>query len=130
MNLNTATEIAIAAAKESPMIRHRVGAILFDRSNHITGYSHLHGVEVLSRKNKWSIHAEEMAIIRGNRIGIDFFNATLVVVRINKNNELRISRPCKNCQKLINRFQIPRVYFSNDPFNREFCAENFKSLQQ
>ena len=58
------------------------------------------------------MHAEEMTIIKANRIaGFDFKNSTLVVVRINNSGKFMRSFPCNNCQRLINQFDISTIYF-------------------
>lgn len=128
MKLIIAIKKATQVAKESTM-KHKIGAILFDRNQYVTGFNHTHGVDVPTRKNRWSIHAEEMAIIKGNRTGIDFLNSTLVVIRINKSGNIRLSKPCIHCQKLINKMKIPKVYYSSDPLRRELTPQNFKSFQ-
>ena len=61
----------------------------------------------------FSVHAEEMCILRANKImNFDFYNSTLVVVRINKNNKLMPCTPCQYCQEMIHKFRIGTIYFS------------------
>lgn len=127
LTLQKATKIAIEVANQSTE-KHKIGAVLYDNNQYITGYNHVHGVEVPTRKNKWSIHAEEMVIIKGSRIDINFKNSILVVIRI-KNGNLRLSKPCSHCQKLIKKFEIPYIYYSSDPLHRKLSGNNFKSLK-
>jgi deoxycytidylate deaminase len=114
LTIEKGISIAIESAKNSTLKRYRLGCVIYDRNQYVTGYSHIHGVEVPSRKNKWSIHAEEMAIIKGSRSNIDFKNSIMIVVRINKNGDkLKMSKPCSICQNLINQVSIPKVYYSD-----------------
>ena len=34
------------------------------------------------------------------------------MIRINKNNELRLSKPCKNCLKYIDYVGVKKVFYS------------------
>ena len=120
--IEKATQIACEVAHDSTLKRYRLGCVLYDRSKYVTGYSHIHGVIVPSRSNQWSIHAEEMAIIKGSRIGIDFPNSILLVVRINNNNDLLLAKPCPVCTNLINHFNIKRIYYSDN--NKEIKHDN------
>ena len=112
MKLDDAIIDAKIIAEYSNM-KFKLGAILFDDKNYSFGYNRKFNVSCPKRPNEFSIHAEEMAIIKANRIkNFDFKNSTLVVIRINNNGELKNSFPCKNCQNLINQFNIPTVYYS------------------
>ena len=105
MKLNKAISIARKIALNSDM-KYNLGAVLFDHKNHTTGFNHISYAH-----NKFSIHAEEMAIIKGNRCGINFTKSTLVVVRVNNSGNFKRSYPCLSCQKLIKKFEIPLVYY-------------------
>jgi len=128
MKISKALELAIEVAKESNMDRYHIGAVLYDSKHVVSACNNLLGVKVQGRSNPWSLHAEEAAIIKGNRINIDFENSTMLVVRINKCGDLRLACPCRSCQKLIKSFEIPKIYFSDDPMHRS--PENFKSLNK
>lgn len=126
MNLQTATKIAIKTAKESTLT-HRIGAILYDRSNYCTACNRSFSECIVnSRTNQYSDHAESRVITKSIHYNIDFKHSTLVVVRVNRKGRLMLSRPCPSCTKLIEKFEIPRVYYSNDPLHRS--RQNFKSL--
>jgi deoxycytidylate deaminase len=59
--------------------------------------------------NKFTYHAEEMALYKAGRRAK---NKTLYVVRILKNGTIGLAYPCKNCQKMIERYQIRKTYYS------------------
>lgn len=105
-----AIDIAVSAALQSNM-RMKLGAVLYDRSKHVVGFNRGFGVEVTGRERPFSIHAEEMAILKGVRVGIDFNNSTLCVVRINREGMLRCSRPCGMCSRLIEKVGIRQVWY-------------------
>jgi deoxycytidylate deaminase len=105
-----AARIAIDVAQQSTM-RHRLGCILYDRTQYVTGYNRAFGVTVPGRECEWSMHSEEVVIIKGARIGIDFGSSTLVVIRVNLEGELRKSEPCKTCMRLIKKVGIKHVWY-------------------
>jgi tRNA(Arg) A34 adenosine deaminase TadA len=37
----------------------------------------------------------------------------IVVVRLSSDGELRLSMPCPVCQKLLQKFKIPKIYYSS-----------------
>ena len=111
MKLDDAVLKAKLVAKNSNM-RFKLGSVLFDNKHFVIGYNRKFNVNCRSRNNEFSIHAEEMCIIKANRISnFDFKNSTLVVVRINNSGKFMRSFPCDNCQKLINQFNISTIYF-------------------
>lgn len=59
--------------------------------------------------DRCSVHAEVAAIknVRGSLKG-----ATIYVARINKRGEVRYSKPCSNCQSVINECGIRKVLWS------------------
>lgn len=111
MKLDDAVLKAKLAAENSNM-RFKLGAVLFNNKHFVIGFNKAYNVKCVNKTNNFSIHAEEMAIIKANRIaGFDFENSTLVVVRINNSGEFMKSFPCNNCQRLINQFNISTIYF-------------------
>ena len=109
MKLDRAIDLAIAIAEESDM-RYKLGAILYDDKQYVMGWNRGLGCECETRDNSFSIHAEEMCVMKGNRCGIDFDKSTLVVVRINKAGDVRCSKPCRNCRRLIKKVGIRKVW--------------------
>ena len=118
MKFEKAADIAIEAAHESTM-HHRMGAILYDKANYVTGFNRCFDCCVLSRKKPFSLHAEEMAILKGLRSGIKFDDSTLIVIRINRKNQLRCSVPCSVCSRIIERVGIKNVWHINE--RNEIC---------
>lgn len=111
MNLNQAIKKAAKAAKNSNM-KHKLGAIIFDNKNSATGYNRKFSVQCKTKPTHFSIHAEEMAIIRANRFpSFSFKNSTLVIIRINKKGHYQKSYPCEHCQSLIKKYNIKKVYY-------------------
>ena len=56
-----------------------------------------------------TIHAEELALLRA---GSTSAGATLLVARVNRAGELRLSAPCRRCQGAIERAGIRRVIYT------------------
>ena len=107
---------AILKAKciaQNSNMHFKLGAVLFDNKNFTVGFNRKFGVNCKSRDNCFSIHAEEMCIIKANRIAdFDFDLSTLVVVRVNNAGKLMCSLPCKQCMKLINKHGIKNLYYT------------------
>lgn len=111
MNLNQAIKKASEAAQNSNM-KYKLGTIIFDNKNFATGYNRKFSVKCETKPTNFSIHAEEMAILRANRFpSFSFKDSTLVIVRINKEGIYQKSYPCKHCQSLIKKYNIKTVYY-------------------
>lgn len=112
MKIDQAVAVAKKAALNSNM-KFRFGAVLFDKHNFVVGFNRKFCVRHLTRDMPFSMHAEEVCILKANRIiDFDFNNSTLVVIRINKQGDLMPCTPCKYCHKMIHKFGIGIVYFS------------------
>jgi tRNA(Arg) A34 adenosine deaminase TadA len=106
---------AIKEAEKSDY-RIRMGAVIFNKKKIVSkGHNHTNS---LQRKlhptfQEWpdSIHAEVEAVLKAkqNLKGYD-----LLIIRINKKKQFRISKPCPHCTALLNHVGIRNVYFSND----------------
>jgi tRNA(Arg) A34 adenosine deaminase TadA len=59
-------------------------------------------------------HAEHLALYRayGHRIRKGNSKVYMLVIRCNKNGELRLSKPCYHCSELIHKHRITKVYYS------------------
>ena len=58
------------------------------------------------------LHAEVAAIIRH---GLDDCSGlNLAVLRVNRNNELAISKPCVHCQSIIDNVGFKKVFYTNE----------------
>lgn len=104
------------AVEEACKSKHttKVGAIIFDKSKIISkGYNnpHRHVRNLKVKYQKWmnSIHADVAAIIAAKT---DLKNLSMLVVRVNKSNQLRLSKPCKYCIMYMEYVGIKKVYYS------------------
>ncbi|MAT13443.1 MAG: hypothetical protein CMM02_20785 [Rhodopirellula sp.] len=107
-------EIASDIAKNSNMFQKH-GAIIVYKKNIIGKGCNNTTIKKNSNCN-YSIHAEISAI---NNV-IKNYNkdilqySDLFVVRISNDNLLKYSKPCINCQKYINKFNIKKTYYSTN----------------
>jgi deoxycytidylate deaminase len=74
----------------------------FNRSK----YPHFHEE---TRRGQFGLHAEQMALNRVGRNQID----TLLVIRLNSQDGLAMSFPCKRCYKQIKRAGVRTILFSD-----------------
>lgn len=114
------------AVEEAQKSEHKqkIGAIIFDKSKIISkGYNHpQRSIRHLKKKfQKWSgtVHAEVDAIIKAKT---DLKNLSLLVVRINKNNQLRMAKPCQHCMMYIEYVGIKKIYYSIDEYPYIECC--------
>jgi len=66
-------------------------------------------------------HAELMAILRGRRE--DYTGYTMAVVRVDRNEKINTSSPCKFCARVITSLNFKRVFATDK--NGEFQEINF-----
>jgi deoxycytidylate deaminase len=69
----------------------------------------------------YTIHAEADAIRQAIRRGIDIRGTTIFVARNDNNGGARMSKPCVNCQKLIERYGIAKIVYTDE--NGEIIEE-------
>lgn len=98
------------AAKSEEKFKH--GAVIIDTNKQkiiAKGYNkksfYSHG---------FTIHAEVDAYIKINKKFNNFKNTILIVVRINNQNQLKMSKPCQRCQEFLLKTQIDKFYYSTD----------------
>jgi len=95
---------------------HRMGAVIFDKKKNIISCGcnfaqrsakHLH-----PKFYRWpgSIHAEMDCILRART---DLKGMNILVVRLNKRNELRLAKPCQHCQMYLKFVGLKNCYYSN-----------------
>lgn len=112
MKISKAVVLAKKSALNSNM-KFKFGSCLFSGHNFVTGFNRKFYVRHLTRDKPFSIHAEEMCILKCNKIkNFDFYNSTLVVIRINNRGDLMPCTPCKYCQEMIKKFGVGTIYFS------------------
>lgn len=108
-----ALEKAINAARRSYFEQFRHGATIYH-----TGTGRIVSVG----RNHWrDNHAEEVAL-RTVHPREDMSDLAMVVVRLNREGELRLSEPCEDCKRLIDQAGLDHVYYSvsesADDFNK------------
>lgn len=112
MNINTLINLAVEEAKRSTY-KTKVGCIIFNKKKILSiGHNELRNIRKLHPKfQKWkgSVHAEIAAIINAKK---DLRGASLLVVRVNNRNQLRMSKPCEDCQKYMDYVGIKKIFYS------------------
>ena len=103
---------AISEAQKSKE-RHKIGAVVFKGSRIISSaFNELRYAKKLARKYKkfeFSLHAETKAILRARK---DLRNHSILVVRVNKQGEFLLAKPCKYCMAYLEYVGIKTIYYS------------------
>ena len=123
MNIsNTFINIAIEEAKKSDH-KQKIGCVIFNKKRIISkGYNtSLKSIKKLHPKfQRWpgSVHAEVDAIIKAKK---DLKGCSMLIVRVNKKNQLRLAKPCDSCMKYIEYVGIHKIFYtiSNYPYVQE-----------
>ena len=85
--------------RETDIERHQHGAVIIDPSGNVVSV----GVNVRGSgfSSRFSIHAEEMALIRAAHKGGIPRGSTILVARLRSRGSWGSSRPCDRCRYLI-----------------------------
>jgi len=115
MKLNKFVKIAIEESKKSTH-QQRCAAVIFKRNKIISkGFNTSQkSTKHLKKKfQKWpgTIHAEVDAIIKAKT---DLKRCSILVVRINKNEQLRLAKPCKYCQMYLEYIGIRKIFYTTN----------------
>lgn len=111
-------DIATKQAEKS-VYKHRLGAcITIGRKVLGVGYNKVNRYQSKVKTGSWdgSLHAEIAAVLdvlRKHPVE-KLKGATVTVVRVTKNGDLRLAMPCKNCYNSLRNLGIKEVRFSND----------------
>ena len=70
-----------------------------------TGYNR----KRFSSNGKFTTHAEDSALSKAGRRAK---GQTLYVIRLLKDGSIGMALPCKDCQKLIEKYEVKKVYYS------------------
>jgi tRNA(Arg) A34 adenosine deaminase TadA len=98
--------------------KSRHACICLDKRGHIVSYAtnsrKTHPLQAeyarrTGKPQKVSLHAEIASLIRAASAV-----STVIVARINKNGELRNSKPCPICSLALQEAQVEEVWFSTD----------------
>jgi deoxycytidylate deaminase len=98
--------------------KQRVGCVIFHKKKILSyGWNQCQrSVKKLHPKyQRWkgSVHAEVDAIIHAKT---ELKGTSLLVIRINKKEQLRFSKPCQHCMKYIQHVGIKKVYYSTSSY--------------
>lgn len=102
-------DMVIATAQKSVM-QHRHGAII-TQNGEILGQGYNHQTTHLC--HQYSCHAE-VAAIRSvpKKFRHKLKDATLIVVRVGNDGNVKLSKPCTNCSEYIEKNGIKKVFYS------------------
>lgn len=98
---------------ENSTYKFRIGAVIFKGSKIISsGRNEIRSNAIHPKYKKFlnTLHAEQNALI-----GLDWTQlkgCSILVIRINKNDELTIAKPCKMCMALLDYVGIKKIYYS------------------
>lgn len=115
MSKNTTEDVferAVQLAKKSVMTQKH-GAVIV-KGGEIIGQGYNHATTFMS--HSWSCHAEVAAILNlKNKSRKYLEDATLIVVRVGPVSigcPMKLSKPCENCRKAIEKVGIRKVFYS------------------
>lgn len=105
---------AIEEAESSEFYPFKIGAVIFKGKRILS--SGKNGIRSSSIHPKYknyleSLHAEQNALIGLNWNHLK--GCSILVIRINRNGELTIAKPCKMCMALLNYVGIKKIYYSD-----------------
>lgn len=115
--MNRWLKLAVKEAEKSTF-RFQVGAVIFNKNQFISSGHNCANRSVKNLKpiyRHWptSVHAEVDAILKAK---CDLKGASIVVVRINKEKQLRLSAPCKHCLMYLKHVGIRKIYYTINQF--------------
>lgn len=101
----------VAASFKTALSNNRHGAAVFRGGRVIaTGRNFINKTHPQGSGNLKTIHAELQAITRALKTQENLNGYGILVVRINKNGEPRMSKPCKDCMRLIRGLGLTAVW--------------------
>ena len=90
----------LAIGQNNPEKTHTKALLLSQRFNTASKYPYLHAETDLISRLWGKYYIDE--------------NLKMVIIRLNKRGELRYSKPCSNCSKIIRSLGIKKVWWSID----------------
>ena len=107
--------------------KQKVGCIIFYKKRilskgHNSSQKSIKNLHPKFQKYRFSVHAEVDAIIKAKT---DLKGSSLLVIRINKDKQFRLSKPCQTCLKYIEHVGIKKIFYSisNFPYITTFNKE-------
>jgi tRNA(Arg) A34 adenosine deaminase TadA len=118
VDINRIIKIAVEEAKKSSH-KIRMGAVIFHKKKVLSKAHNIPNgwrkrVHPRFKRFDTSLHCEVVAI---HNAKTDLRGSSLLVVRINRKGELRLSKPCFFCQMYIDYVGINMVYYINEAGN-------------
>jgi deoxycytidylate deaminase len=115
--MNKLIEIAVEEAKKSTH-KQKMGCVLFDKKIIVSkGYNHAQKSvkHLLPEYQRWpgSVHAEVETIRKAKKSVVGM---SMLIVRINKENQFRTAKPCVHCMSYLRKVKIKRIYYSISEF--------------
>ena len=103
-------------------MNHQHGCVIVSDEGEILAHGYNRVVDFMC--HQFSIHAEVDAICKLKRNRNVLASSSMYIVRISPKtcNLLKYSRPCENCQKLIEKYAIKRVYYSTNYEFDKICG--------
>ena len=95
--------------------KYRLGAVIFKGSRIISeGYNKFRsfGIPSMYKKFPFTLHAEQDCI--NNVDWKKLKGKSILVIRINKNEELLLAHPCEYCMNTIKHVGIKCIYYSDN----------------
>lgn len=118
---------AIKSAYQSEMYPYRVGCVCFKKKRILSyGFNQKRTSKCIPNKYKKyieTLHAEQHAIMKIKNKTL-LAGSSLLVVRVSRNGQLLMARPCVNCLNTIFHFGIQTIFYSNS--NGEIVMEKLK----
>lgn len=116
MDIDLFIKIAMEEAEKSDY-KIKIGCVIFDKGKFISkGHNckrHHRSLHPTFYKYRGEIHAEMNAIINAKR---DLKNTSLLVIRVNNQNQFRLAKPCLMCMKYIEHVGFKNIFYSNNSF--------------
>lgn len=127
-------EIAVQEAKKSTHLM-KMGCVIFKGKTILSkGYNrsymptHTKDIPMCYLKWRGSLHAEMAAIFSAFERKKNLQGASLLVVRINNQNQFRVAKPCVYCQHgILDLTPIKKVYYSVNEYPY-IIKENLKAV--
>jgi len=110
---NNLINIAINEAHKSNH-KQKVGCVIFNKKRilskgHNTSQKSLRKLHPKFQRYPFSVHAEVDSIIKARK---DLKGSSILVIRINKKNQFRLSKPCLKCLQYIRYVGIKNIFYS------------------
>lgn len=98
-----------AKTSESSKVRFQLGAVIKYGKSKVAAYNSSKTHSSFGCGRYRSLHAESYCILKALKNGFDLSRSVLYVYRSQGLN----CKPCKDCEALIKRFRIKKVYYTN-----------------